>query len=85
MTISNPLIIVLTLLVGLQIGFADDTRLWYEQPAQEWTQGLPLGNGRLMAIVQGGVQKETIQFNDDTSVGLKKRLNGLLEIEKSPR
>jgi alpha-L-fucosidase 2 len=41
-------------------------KLWYEQPAKEWTQALPVGNGRLGAMVFGGVKNENIQFNEDT-------------------
>ncbi|NLX13379.1 MAG: glycoside hydrolase family 95 protein [Phycisphaerales bacterium] len=40
--------------------------LWYDQPAAEWTAALPIGNGRLGAMVFGGTEKERIQFNDDT-------------------
>ncbi|MDR1436506.1 MAG: glycoside hydrolase family 95 protein [Candidatus Symbiothrix sp.] len=41
--------------------------LWYEQPAAEWmTSALPVGNGRLGAMIFGGVEKEQIQFNDKT-------------------
>ena len=41
-------------------------RLWYQQPANEWVEALPVGNGRLGAMVFGGVEKERIQFNEDT-------------------
>ncbi|MHC4556264.1 MAG: glycoside hydrolase family 95 protein, partial [Planctomycetota bacterium] len=41
-------------------------KLWYRQPAQEWTQALPVGNGRLGAMVFGGTENERLQFNDDT-------------------
>jgi len=44
----------------------NDLRLWYRQPAQNWTQALPVGNGRLGAMVFGGTEKERVQFNDDT-------------------
>ena len=40
--------------------------LWYEQPAKEWVQALPVGNGRLGAMVFGGTELERIQFNEDT-------------------
>ncbi|MEX0324274.1 MAG: glycoside hydrolase N-terminal domain-containing protein [Puniceicoccaceae bacterium] len=40
--------------------------LWYEEPASFWTDALPLGNGRLGAMVFGGIQKEIIQLNEDT-------------------
>ncbi len=47
---------------------ADDStlRLWYEHPAKEWVEALPVGNGRLGAMVFGGVPNERIQFNEDT-------------------
>jgi alpha-L-fucosidase 2 len=40
--------------------------LWYRQPAQEWTEALPVGNGRLGAMVFGGVARERLQLNEDT-------------------
>lgn len=45
---------------------ASNLRLWYEQPAAEWVEALPIGNGRLGAMVFGGVGSEKIQFNEDT-------------------
>lgn len=44
----------------------DDLALWYEQPAEEWVEALPIGNGRLGAMVFGGVAHERLQLNDDT-------------------
>jgi alpha-L-fucosidase 2 len=41
-------------------------KLWYNEPATEWTQALPLGNGRLGAMVFGGVNEELIQLNEAT-------------------
>ena len=40
--------------------------LWYEQPAKKWTEALPVGNGRLGAMVFGGTTVEQIQLNEDT-------------------
>ena len=40
--------------------------LWYRQPAKEWLEALPVGNGRLGAMVFGGVAREQIQLNEDT-------------------
>ena len=40
--------------------------LWFDQPAEKWTDALPIGNGRLGAMVFGGVPDERIQFNEDT-------------------
>ncbi len=41
-------------------------RLWYRQAAEEWTEALPIGNGRLGAMVFGGVDLETLQLNEET-------------------
>ncbi len=41
-------------------------RLFYEQPATKWTEALPVGNGRMGAMVYGGVTQEQIQFNEET-------------------
>ncbi len=41
-------------------------RLRYDRPATEWVEALPVGNGRLGAMVFGGVSAERIQFNEDT-------------------
>ncbi|WP_277596127.1 glycoside hydrolase family 95 protein [Roseateles puraquae] len=39
-------------------------RLWYRRPADEWTQALPVGNGRLAAMVFGGIHTERLQLNE---------------------
>jgi alpha-L-fucosidase 2 len=41
-------------------------QLWYRRPAEAWTEALPIGNGRLGAMVFGGVSTERLQLNDDT-------------------
>ncbi|HOF39731.1 MAG TPA: glycoside hydrolase family 95 protein [Candidatus Hydrogenedentes bacterium] len=40
--------------------------LWYPQPADEWVEALPVGNGRLGGMVFGGVLNERIQLNEET-------------------
>lgn len=45
---------------------AADLTLWYDQPAEKWTDALPLGNGRLGAMVFGGIERERLQLNEDT-------------------
>lgn len=40
--------------------------LWYQEPAREWTQALPVGNGRLGAMVFGGIETERIQLNEES-------------------
>ncbi len=41
-------------------------KLWYDRPAEQWTEALPLGNGSLGAMVYGGTELEKIQFNEET-------------------
>ena len=41
-------------------------RLWYREPAKVWDEALPIGNGRLGAMIYGGIAKETIQYNEET-------------------
>lgn len=43
--------------------------LWYRQPASNWVSALPIGNGRLGAMVFGGVNEERLQLNEDTLWG----------------
>ena len=40
--------------------------LWYKRPAAQWVEALPIGNGRLGAMVFGGIERERLQLNDDT-------------------
>jgi alpha-L-fucosidase 2 len=42
------------------------TLMWYRTPAEHWMDALPVGNGRLGAMVFGGVVSERLQLNDDT-------------------
>ena len=53
-------------LAGVHAADPAATTLWYNQPAQKWTEALPIGNGRLGAMIFGGVPDERIQFNEDT-------------------
>ncbi|HEX8061485.1 MAG TPA: glycoside hydrolase family 95 protein, partial [Cyclobacteriaceae bacterium] len=46
--------------------FAQDLKLWYRQPAANWNEGLPVGNGRLAAMVFGNPAKERLQLNEET-------------------
>lgn len=41
-------------------------KLWYQQPAKTWTEALPVGNGRLGAMIFGNVNEELIQLNEST-------------------
>ncbi|MCB9208960.1 MAG: glycoside hydrolase family 95 protein [Ignavibacteriales bacterium] len=43
-----------------------DMKLWYDKPAEEWVEALPIGNGRLGAMVFGGIENELIQLNEES-------------------
>jgi alpha-L-fucosidase 2 len=45
---------------------SDELLLWYAQPAAEWVEALPIGNGRMGGMVFGGVETERLQLNEDT-------------------
>ena len=44
-------------------GPGDDITLWYQQPAANWKEGLPIGNGRIGAMVLGGVAHYRVALN----------------------
>src|SRR5919199_2701494 len=58
------------LLLTTSVGFSQtkpSLKLWYNKPAaQVWENALPIGNGRLGAMVYGNVAQETIQLNEHT-------------------
>ncbi|MBL0156989.1 MAG: glycoside hydrolase family 95 protein [Bryobacterales bacterium] len=59
--------------------------LWYRQPARAWVEALPLGNGRLGAMVFGGVEKERIQLNEETIwVGFERDVNNPIALRNLP-
>lgn len=43
-----------------------DLKLWYRQPARKWEETLPIGNGRLGAMIFGGVKEERLGLNEDS-------------------
>lgn len=45
---------------------AQNAKLWYEKPAKAWTEALPIGNGRLGAMIMGKVNQERLQLNEDS-------------------
>ena len=52
--------------LGVVPVLADGHRLWYDRPAQTWTQALPVGNGTLGGMVYGTPAVERIQLNEET-------------------
>jgi alpha-L-fucosidase 2 len=52
--------------LGPPAGFDPAHVLWYRQPAARWAEALPIGNGRLGAMVHGGIAVERLQLNEDS-------------------
>src|SRR5688572_28933023 len=72
------MLLALAILTAPLMSAAADLKLWYRQPADaggmakearndsDWTSALPVGNGRIGAMVFGGVDTERILLNEDT-------------------
>ena len=64
------LIAAITLVsIGCTSKETQQLKLWYDAPANQWTDALPLGNGRLGAMVFGTPAQERIQINEETIWG----------------
>jgi alpha-L-fucosidase 2 len=63
---AGQLFLLLLGVVGAQAQQKTPLRLWYNKPAAQWEETLPLGNGRLGMMPDGGVMKETVVLNDIT-------------------
>src|SRR3954464_3094484 len=59
-------VIFLLFSITLQAQSGQDLKLWYDKPASNWNEALPIGNGRLAAMVFGGTQTEQLQLNEET-------------------
>lgn len=66
------LLLLFYLLIGCSISFAQQQKintgltLWYNKPASKWVEALPVGNGKIGAMVFGGVEEELLQLNEST-------------------
>ena len=54
------------LLFFVMHGHAQESQIWYDHPAKTWTQALPVGNGKIGAMVYGNVAAERIQLNEES-------------------
>ena len=63
---------IITFLIFLSVGLQsyafqeNPMKLWYDEPAQIWEEALPVGNGRLGAMIFGKTDEEIIQLNEET-------------------
>ena len=62
-----PAVVCLNAAAGEEHPAATENVLWYQAPARNWeTEALPVGNGRLGGMIFGGVDREHVQFNEDS-------------------
>lgn len=66
MKIVKRVIVIVLGILPFASSAQSDLKLWYTKPAKLWTEALPLGNGRLGAMVFGGVEDELIQLNESS-------------------
>ena len=68
MTIATPLAAIFPLIASCVCIHAAPSaaRLWYAQAARNWNEALPVGNGRLGAMVFGNAGKERLQLNEES-------------------
>jgi alpha-L-fucosidase 2 len=69
--LSMKLVLVVLIVINLfscssKVKDTSSVQLWYNQPAGDWSQALPLGNGRLGAMVFGRTDTERIQLNEES-------------------
>jgi len=57
---------ILLALASKAAGGSSPLALWYDKPAAHWNEALPVGNGRMGAMVFGGVTNERVQFNEQS-------------------
>lgn len=64
--LQQALLLVFVLCNSLITNAQSDLTLWYKKPARNWNEALPIGNGRLGAMIFGGAKEELIQLNEAT-------------------
>ena len=62
----TQILFLVLLFTFCSITSANDMTLWYDEPAKEWAEALPIGNGRLGAMIYGGTSTEHLQLNEET-------------------
>ncbi|MBN1996111.1 glycoside hydrolase family 95 protein, partial [candidate division KSB1 bacterium] len=67
-TVILSILFIFCLIFNLNLAAQSNTllKLWYNQPADQWVEALPVGNGRLGAMVFGNPSQEKIQLNENT-------------------
>lgn len=65
-TVYRLLLLCAVLCVSCKEETENHLKLWYDTPAVKWVEALPIGNGRLGAMVFGGPSQEHLQLNEET-------------------
>lgn len=65
--LAKSLILSAIAVLSLDASASQEHKLWHDKPAQVSTEALPLGNGRLGAMVYGNPGAEQIQLNEETT------------------
>jgi alpha-L-fucosidase 2 len=63
---KNKILTTLIALAATLAASAQDLSLWYSQPAKNWLEALPIGNGSLGGMIFGATTNERVQFNEQT-------------------
>src|SRR5678809_960558 len=63
---KSKYLIVFMLFLSVKEVLSQDLKLWYNKPASKWVEALPIGNGRIGAMIFGGIENDRIQFNEET-------------------
>ena len=79
-TILISIIIINLFCIGVTLSSEKHYSLWYKQPAEKWSEeALPIGNGRMGAMLFGGAEKERIQFNEQSLWSVDNHWDGAYE------
>ncbi len=63
---TRRIILAIALALVVNTSFTQVNKLWYDKPASNWNEALPIGNSKLGAMIYGTVDKEQLQLNEET-------------------
>jgi alpha-L-fucosidase 2 len=75
---KNLILSCLILIIAHGAKSQSNLKLWYDKPAKQWVEALPVGNGHIGGMVFGGVEQDLIQLNESTLYSggpVKKNIN----------
>jgi len=66
---TKLILFVVATVISISVHAQQNLKLTYSKPAENWNEALPIGNGKLGAMVFGGATKEHLQLNEETTLG----------------